>query len=342
MKVRRIGMNRQRKTAQPSPKRSSSGSIRCIECSNDEPGFASRCPPRTPIWWPTCAPRIAAIGHPMSSATSGRCTGPCTFGEANAPASASSVSPGRKKPMSRPVSANKITKTPARPKLTSSDRRPAGSGRRRARPQQGDGAYPEVTQQRSSHRWEVGSLRDTPSARAVPSISPAHRRPRSMLCPTCPAHIQEHEDAHRHPRGLRRDARPGQAGGFAYPAINVTSSQTLNAAIQGFADAGSDGIVQVSTGGAEFLSGSRRSRTWSPARLRSPSSPTWSPKYHDQHRAAHRPLPEEQARRLRAAADRDLAGARRRGENPLFQSHMWDGSAVPLEENLGIADELLA
>src|ERR1700760_1188594 len=43
--------------------------------------------------------------------------------------------------------------------------------------------------------------------------------------------------------------------GFAYPAINVTSSQTLNAALRGFAEAESDGIVQVSTGGAEYLSG---------------------------------------------------------------------------------------
>src|SRR5438270_10475010 len=46
-----------------------------------------------------------------------------------------------------------------------------------------------------------------------------------------------------------------KAGGFAYPAINVTSSETMNAALRGFADAGSDGIVQVSTGGAEFASG---------------------------------------------------------------------------------------
>ena len=46
-----------------------------------------------------------------------------------------------------------------------------------------------------------------------------------------------------------------KAGAFAYPAINVTSSQTLNAALKGFADAGSDGIIQVSTGGAEYLSG---------------------------------------------------------------------------------------
>ena len=46
-----------------------------------------------------------------------------------------------------------------------------------------------------------------------------------------------------------------KASGFAYPAINVTSSQTLNAALRGFAEAESDGIIQVSTGGAEFLSG---------------------------------------------------------------------------------------
>ena len=46
-----------------------------------------------------------------------------------------------------------------------------------------------------------------------------------------------------------------KAGSFAYPEINVTSSQTLNAAIRGFAEAGSDGIVQVSTGGAEYFSG---------------------------------------------------------------------------------------
>ena len=42
---------------------------------------------------------------------------------------------------------------------------------------------------------------------------------------------------------------------FAYPAINVSSSQTLNAAIKGFADAGSDGIIQVSTGGADYFAG---------------------------------------------------------------------------------------
>src|SRR5688500_8703179 len=48
-----------------------------------------------------------------------------------------------------------------------------------------------------------------------------------------------------------------KAGAFAYPAINVTSSQGLNAALMGFAEAESDGIVQISTGGAEFLSGAK-------------------------------------------------------------------------------------
>src|SRR3954469_8186387 len=42
---------------------------------------------------------------------------------------------------------------------------------------------------------------------------------------------------------------------FAFPAINVSSSQTLNAALQGFAEAGSDGIIQIATGGADYLSG---------------------------------------------------------------------------------------
>ena len=44
-------------------------------------------------------------------------------------------------------------------------------------------------------------------------------------------------------------------GGFAYPAINVSSSQTLNAALAGLQAAGSDGILQVTTGGADYWSG---------------------------------------------------------------------------------------
>src|ERR671936_3028556 len=47
-----------------------------------------------------------------------------------------------------------------------------------------------------------------------------------------------------------------RAGGYAYPAVNVTSSSTLNASMRGYAEAGSDGIVQMTTGGAKFASGS--------------------------------------------------------------------------------------
>ena len=106
-----------------------------------------------------------------------------------------------------------------------------------------------------------------------------------------------------------------KAGGFAYPAINCTSSETINAALRGFADAGSDGIIQVSTGGAEFASGTKRQghghRRGRARRVRARRRR----EVPDQRRAAHRPLPEGQARHLRPAADRDLAGAGRRRAN---------------------------
>lgn len=133
-----------------------------------------------------------------------------------------------------------------------------------------------------------------------------------------------------------------KAGSFAFPAINVTSSQTLNAALKGFADAGSDGIVQVSTGGAEYLSGPsvKNMVTGSVAFA---AYATEVAKSYPVNIALHtdhcpkdkldgfvRPLLDLSAERVQ------------RGEAPLFQSHMWDGSAVPLAENLQIAEELLA
>ncbi len=132
-----------------------------------------------------------------------------------------------------------------------------------------------------------------------------------------------------------------KAGAFAYPAINVTSSQTLNAVLRGFAEAGSDGIVQVSTGGAEYLSGTVKDMATGAAALAAYAHEVAS--HYPVHVALHtdhcpkdkldgfvRPL-------LRMSAERVAAG-----QTPLFQSHMWDGSAVPLEENLEIARELLA
>jgi fructose-bisphosphate aldolase class II len=133
-----------------------------------------------------------------------------------------------------------------------------------------------------------------------------------------------------------------KARGFAYPAINVTSSQTLNAALRGFADAGSDGIVQVSTGGADYLSGQAVKDMVTGAVALAEFAHVVAAKYpvnialHTDH------CPKDKLdgymRPLVAISKERVA----RGQEPLFQSHMWDGSAVPLAENLEIAAELLA
>ena len=128
--------------------------------------------------------------------------------------------------------------------------------------------------------------------------------------------------------------------GYAYPAINVTSSQTLNAALRGFADAESDGIVQVSTGGAEYLSGAAKDMVTGSVALAS-FARSVADKYPVQIALHTDHCPKGKLdgymRPLVALSQERVA----RGEDPLFQSHMWDGSAVPLAENLSIASELL-
>ncbi|RBM12945.1 class II fructose-bisphosphate aldolase [Prauserella sp. PE36] len=132
-----------------------------------------------------------------------------------------------------------------------------------------------------------------------------------------------------------------KANEFAYPAINVTSSETLNAAIRGFAEAESDGIIQFSTGGAEFASGQAVKDMVTGATALAEFAHVVAAKYpinvalHTDHCPKDkldgfvRPLIEVSQERVN------------RGENPLFQSHMWDGSAIDLDENLTIAAELL-
>jgi fructose-bisphosphate aldolase, class II len=129
--------------------------------------------------------------------------------------------------------------------------------------------------------------------------------------------------------------------GFAFPAINVTSSQSLNAALRGFSDAGSDGIVQISTGGAEYLSGPVKDMVTGAVAL-AEFAHVVAARY-PIHIALHTDhCPQNKLdgymRPLVALSKERVA----RGEEPLFQSHMWDGSAVPLKENLEIAAELLA
>ena len=132
-----------------------------------------------------------------------------------------------------------------------------------------------------------------------------------------------------------------KAEGFAYPAINITSSETVNAAIKGFADAGSDGIIQVSTGGAEFASGTAVKDMVTGAVALAEFAHVVAERYpvnialHTDHCPKDRL--DRYVRPLLAISQERV----RDGGNPLFQSHMWDGSAVELEENLQIARELL-
>jgi fructose-bisphosphate aldolase class II len=131
-----------------------------------------------------------------------------------------------------------------------------------------------------------------------------------------------------------------KAGAFAYPAINVSSSQTLNAAIRGFAEAESDGIVQVSTGGAEYLSGSLKNMVAGSVAL-AEFAHVIAAKY-DINIALHTDhCPKDKldgfVRPLLAVSQERVD----KGQAPLFQSHMWDGSAIPLDENLVVAQELI-
>ncbi|MGW4564128.1 class II fructose-bisphosphate aldolase [Streptomyces sp. NPDC004561] len=132
-----------------------------------------------------------------------------------------------------------------------------------------------------------------------------------------------------------------KAGKFAYPAINVTSSQTLNAALRGFAEAESDGIVQISTGGAEFLGGQYSKDMVTGAVALAEYAHIIAEKYpvnialHTDH------CPKD---KLDGYVRPLLALSKKRvdaGLGPLFQSHMWDGSAETLADNLEIAQELL-
>jgi len=132
-----------------------------------------------------------------------------------------------------------------------------------------------------------------------------------------------------------------KAKGFAYPAFNVSSSQTIHAVLQGLTEADSDGIIQVTTGGADYFAGQTVKNRASGALAFAAFAHEVAKNYpitvalHTDHCAKDAlpgfvfPLIEASEAEIKA------------GRNPIFQSHMWDGSAVPLTENLEIAKELL-
>ena len=129
--------------------------------------------------------------------------------------------------------------------------------------------------------------------------------------------------------------------GFAYPAINVTSSQTLNAAIRGFAEAGSDGIIQVSTGGAAYWSGSSK-KDMVVGSLACAAFAREVAKQYDVNIALHTDhCPQEKLEGFVLPLLEESEKAVARGEDPIFQSHMWDGSAIDLDENLRIGADLI-
>ncbi len=124
---------------------------------------------------------------------------------------------------------------------------------------------------------------------------------------------------------------------FAYPAINITSMTTANAALQAFAEKKSDGIIQVSTGGAEFASGLGVKDAVIGAITLADHVHRMADRYnvyialHTDHCPPKKvdpflvPLIEESEKRVA------------QGQPPLFSSHMFDGASLPLKENMDVA-----
>ena len=143
------------------------------------------------------------------------------------------------------------------------------------------------------------------------------------------------------PDEYRQMLDAARQGGFAFPAINVTSSTTLNAALAGFAEAESDGIIQISTGGAEFLSGQSVTDMPTGAAALAEFAHVVAEKYpmkialHTDH---CQPDKVDSYIRPLIGMSRDRVS---RGTGPLFQSHMLDASELPLEDNLKLAAALL-
>jgi fructose-bisphosphate aldolase class II len=129
--------------------------------------------------------------------------------------------------------------------------------------------------------------------------------------------------------------------GFAYPAVNVSSSQTINAVLQGFTEAGSDGIIQVTTGGADYFAGqtvkNRAAGALAFARFATEVAKNYpiTVALHTDH--CPKNALDSFVLPLIAASEEEVKA----GRNPIFQSHMWDGSAVPLDENIEIAKDML-
>ena len=130
-------------------------------------------------------------------------------------------------------------------------------------------------------------------------------------------------------------------GGWALPAINITSSTTALAALEGFSEAESDGILQISYGGAEFASGQSHKSMSVGAIALAEFIYVVADQYpanialHTDHCPADRV-----DGFIRPLLETSQARFAKYGK-PMFQSHMLDASELPMEENLTLASELL-
>lgn len=132
-----------------------------------------------------------------------------------------------------------------------------------------------------------------------------------------------------------------QKGNYAYPAVNVTSITTINAALKAFADAKSDGIIQMSTGGGQFASGLNVKDSVHGCIVLAEAAHRLAEKHnilvglHTDHCQ-----PGDAATFLKPLIEA-TAERRAKGLNNLFQSHMLDASILPLDENMKISREYL-
>lgn len=144
------------------------------------------------------------------------------------------------------------------------------------------------------------------------------------------------------PAQYRAMLAAAQEGGYAYPAINVTSITTINGALKAFADAKSDGIIQVSTGGGEFASGTSVKDMALGAIVLAEAAHRLAERYNvlvALHTDHCQPKKVDTFLKPLIAA---TAARRAAGNGNLFNSHMLDASELPLEENLQLSKTLLA
>jgi fructose-bisphosphate aldolase class II len=143
------------------------------------------------------------------------------------------------------------------------------------------------------------------------------------------------------PVQFRQMLKAAQDGGYAYPAINTTSIISLNAAMKGFADSGSDGIIQFSTGAGQFASGLANKDAAFGCIVLAEAAHLLAERYDVLIALNTDHCPPDKAGTFLKPLIDATAKRRARGENNLFQNHMLDASNLPLEENMALSREYL-